>query len=130
MTPRKHLSLFTQSVVIWALFWLLGWPDYYQQYSAAAIGVACTILSVLISLAAIRILQRSRPENRRARAFWCSVYYTATFALLDGLYCGVYLGNGAQYLWQYWYLSVFYITPWLTFMPTEYLMRQEPTIKV
>ena len=125
MTPRKHLSLLIQSVVIWALFWLLGWPDYYQQYSTAAIGVGCTILSVFISLAAIRILQRSRPENRRARAFWCSVYYTATFALLDSLYCGVYLGNGVQYLWQYWYLTVFYITPWLTFMPTEYLLRQD-----
>ncbi len=129
MTAKKHLSLLIQSVVIWALFWLAGLPDYYQQYSAAAIGVACTILSVLISLAAIRILQRSRPENRRARAFWCSVYYTATFALLDSLYCGVYLGYGSQYLWQYWYLTVFYVTPWLTFMPTEYLMRQDQKMK-
>jgi|GEM_PF-6983043 len=67
MTPRKHLSLLIQSVVIWALFWVAGWPDYYQQYSTASISVACTILSVLISLAAIRILQRSRPEHRRAR---------------------------------------------------------------
>lgn len=123
MTPSKHLNLLIQSIVIWALFWIGGWPDYYQQYSPQVLGVACTIISVLISLAAIRILQRSRPENRRARAFWCSVYYTLTFAVLDTLYCGVYLGHGAQYLTQYWYLSVFYVTPWLTFMPTEVLLR-------
>ncbi len=123
MTTAKHLNLLIQSIVIWALFWLGGWPDYYQQYSPQALGVACTIISVLISLAAIRILQRSRPENRRARAFWCSVYYTLTFVLLDTLYCGIYLGHGAQYLTQYWYLSVFYVTPWLTFMPTEILLR-------
>ena len=126
MTPQKHLNLLVQSVVIWALFWVAGLPSYYQQYSAPALGVGCTILSVLISLAAIRILQRSRPENRRARAFWCSVYYTVTFAVLDSLYCGVYLGHGAGYLTQYWYLSVFYVTPWLTFLPTESLLRRAP----
>ena len=51
------------------------------------------------------------------------MYYTLPFALLDTLYCGIYLGHGAHYLTQYWYLSVFYVTPWLTFMPTEYLLR-------
>ena len=124
MTPKKHLDLLIQSIVIWALFWLGGLPWYYQQYSQQTMVVACTILSVLISLAAMRILQRSALANRRARAFWCSVYYTVTFAVLDTLYCGWYLGHGAQYLSQYWYLTVFYVTPWLTFMPTEILLRK------
>ena len=124
MTPKKHLDLLIQSIVIWALFWLGGLPSYYQQYSQKTMGVACTILSVLISLAAMRILQRSALANRYARAFWCSVYYTVTFAVLDTLYCGWYLGHGAQYLSQYWYLTVFYVTPWLTFMPTEILLRK------
>lgn len=123
MTTKKHLNLFIQSVIIWAAFWIAGLPDYYQQYSTQALGVGCTVLSVAISLAALRILQRSRPENRRARAFWCSVYYTVTFFILDAVYCGVYLGHGVAYLDQYWYLTVFYVTPWLTFMPTEYLLR-------
>lgn len=123
MTPEKHVKLLLQSIIIWFAFWLLGWPGYYQQYSAPALGVACTMLSVLICLAAIRILLRSRVENRAARAFWCSVYYTATFAALDTLYCGIYLGHGAQYIIQYWYLSVFYVTPWLTFIPIERLLR-------
>ena len=124
MTPKKHLDLLIQSIVIWTLFWLGGLPSYYQQYSQQTMGVACTILSVLISLAAMRILQRSALANRRARAFWCSVYYTVTFAVLDTLHCGWYLGHGAQYLSQYWYLTVFYVTPWLTFMPTEILLRK------
>jgi hypothetical protein len=125
MTAKKHLNLLIQSIVIWAGFWVLGLPHYYQQYSTVALGVGCTILSVLISLAAIRILQRSRPENRWARAFWCSFYYTVIFAILDTLYCGIYLGYGADYLTRFWYLSVFYITPWLTFLPTEYLLRDK-----
>jgi hypothetical protein len=123
MTPAKHIKLLLQSIAIWFAFWLLGLPSYYQQYSAPALGVACTALSVVIFLAALRILLRSKVENRAARAFWCSVYYTVTFAVLDTLYCGIYLGYGAQYIAQYWYLSVFYVTPWLTFIPIERLLR-------
>jgi hypothetical protein len=125
MTAKKHLKLLIQSIVIWAGFWVIGLPHYYQQYSTVALGVGCAILSVLISLAAIRILQRSQPENRRARAFWCSFYYTVIFAILDTLYCGIYLGYGTDYLTRFWYLSVFYVTPWLTFLPTEYLLRDK-----
>ena len=123
MTPAKHLRLLIQSLVIWLAFWILGLPNYYQQYSAPALGVACTVLSVAICLAALRILLRSSVENRAARAFWCSVYYTATFAILDTLYCGIYLGHGAAYITRYWYLTVFYVTPWLTFIPIERLLR-------
>jgi hypothetical protein len=124
MKAKNHINLLVQSVVIWFGFWLLGLPNYYQQYSTRSLGIACTVLSVLISLAALSILLRSRPENRASRAFWCSVYYTVIFMILDTLYCGVYLGRGAGYLLEYWYLSVFYITPWLTFIPTERLLRK------
>ena len=51
------------------------------------------------------------------------MYYTVTFAILDGLYCGLYLDRGWTFLADYWYLTVFYVTPWLTFIPTERLLR-------
>jgi hypothetical protein len=123
MTAKKHFYLLLQSTTIWAGFWLFGLPDYYQQYSTLAMGVGCTVLSVIISLAALRILLLSRAENRMARAFWYSFYYTVVLAILDTAYCGIYLDLGAKYLAQYWYLTVFYITPWLTFLPTAYLLR-------
>ncbi len=59
-----------------------------------------------------------------SRAIWISFYYTVPFALLDTLYCGLYLGGGASYLYKFWYLTVFYFTPWLTFPPTALLLRR------
>lgn len=47
-----------------------------------------------------------------------------SFAILDWLYCGVYLKHGTAFLSQYWYLTVFYFTPWLTFVPTALLLRR------
>lgn len=122
MPARAHLGLLLQAIAVWGGFWLLGWPAYYQQYPDALVAVASIVLSVVISLAAVFILVRTRPEIRASRAFWIALYYTLPFAVLDTLYCGVYLGLGAAYLVDYWYLTVFYVTPWLTFPPTAKLL--------
>jgi hypothetical protein len=123
MTLRQHATLFVQALVTWGAFWIAGLPHYFQQYSIVVLGSGSVILSVLFSLAAVWVLGRSRPENRMRRACWIAFYFTVPFAVLDTLYCGVYLGHGSGYLAKYWYLSVFYISPWLTFPPTAWLMR-------
>jgi hypothetical protein len=112
-----------QAIAAWAAFWVLGLPRYYQQYSSLALGVGCTLLSVAISLAALYVLSLGQPETRLSRASWIAFYYTVPFAVLDALYCGMYLGHGAGYLHKYWYLTVFYVTPWLTFPPTALLLQ-------
>jgi hypothetical protein len=127
MNLTKHLSLLFQAVCVWAVFWVAGMPSYYQQYSPIAIAVGSILLSVLISLAAVFVLRRVKPENRMTRACWLSFYYTVPLAALDALYCGVYLAQGLSFLYKYWYLSIFYVTPWLTFIPTAMLLGQEET---
>lgn len=123
MQLRTHVKILAQAVLVWFGFWLLGLPDYYQQYSAAAMGIASVVLSVIISLVFLAILLRVQPERRLVVAFWLSLYYTAPFAALDTWYCGIYLGHGASYLWTYWYLTVFYVSPWLTLLPTALLLQ-------
>jgi hypothetical protein len=123
MTSSRHLSLFAQAVAAWFGFWLAGLPHYYQQYSTLALAVASVLLSVAISLAAILLLRRGSDASRRRRAFWYAFYFTVPFAALDTLYCGWWLGRGAAYLHEYWYLTVFYLTPWLTFPPTARLLQ-------
>jgi hypothetical protein len=124
MLVAKHLALFIQCIVVWAMFWLAGLPDYYQQYSPVAMAIVCILVSVAISLAALLILARGRPETRLRRALWISFYCTVPFAVLDWLYCAVHLGHGVAFLVRYWYLTVFYFTPWLTFVPTALLLRR------
>jgi hypothetical protein len=124
MSPRRHLKLLLQGIGVWVGFWVAGLPDYYQQYSTVLLAIGSILLSVAISLGALWILRRGRPQFRRARACWIAFYFTVPFAVLDTLYCGWYLGHGAGYLASYWYLTVFYLTPWLTFPPTAWLLRE------
>lgn len=123
MSLKSHIRLLGQATVIWLIFWLIGLPDYYQQYSPTALGAACVILSVFFSLLAVFVLMRCREETRMPRAFWLSFYYTLPFAVYDTLYCAIYLGLGAGYLVSHWYLTVFYFSVWLTFIPTAILLR-------
>ena len=123
MNPSRHIQTLLLMILIWFAFWLLGLPDYYQQYSTAAVAFSAVLLSTLISLACLAVLVRTRPERRTNKALWLSFYYTVPFAVLDSLYCGLYLGHGATYLWKYWYLTVFYISPWITLLPTAALLR-------
>ncbi len=124
MTDAGHYKLLIQAVLVWLLFFLIGLPDYYQQYPVALIGALSILISVVVSFAAILVCVLSPPELRMRRALWISFYYTAPFFILDALYCGFYLGHGSRYLWTYWYLSIFYVTPWLTFVPTIWLLRK------
>jgi len=124
MSFAKHLALFSQGMAVWATFWLAGLPGYYQQYSQVTMAVGCILLSVAISLGTVFILLRGHPGTKLRRAVWISFYFTVPFAILDWLYCGVYLKHGTAFLSQYWYLTVFYFTPWLTFVPTALLLRR------
>lgn len=128
MTIRRHLTLLLQAIVAWVAFWLAGLPGYYQQYSTLTMAVACVLLSVAISLVAILLLRSGRSDTRLRRAFWLSFYFTVPLAALDAVYCGWYLGVGREFFASYWYLWVFYITPWLTFPPTALLLGQRSDV--
>jgi hypothetical protein len=124
MTAGEHFALFILGLLVWASFWLAGLPGYYQQYSPVAMAIGCILLSVAIPLWALRVLLHRRSATRLRWALWISFYFTVPFALLDWLYCGVYLGQGAAFLWRYWYLTVFYFTPWLTLVPMALLLNR------
>lgn len=117
MRPRNHVRLLALGLATWALFWVLGLPDYYQQYPTWALAVGTVLLTLGTGFVGRLVLARARPERRMERAAWLSFYFTVPFAALDAAYCGWYLGRGAAFLVEYWYLSVFYVIPWALFLP-------------
>ena len=121
MPASSHFKLFVSGVATWFGFWVLGLPDYYQQYSFTFLAVGTAALVPPSAWLGWRIISRTRPEHRLSRALWLSVYFTVPFLALDALYCGVYLGHGAGFFAKYWYLTVFYVMPWVLFIPTAFL---------
>ena len=118
MSSRGHLQIFAAATAAWAIFWLIGWPSYYQQYSTKAMIWVCIVLLPPIVAICYVLLKRVRRDRRLARAAWLAFYFTVPLAIYDWLYCGVHLGYGLRFLTVFWYLTVFYIVPWIVLPAT------------
>lgn len=117
MRAAAHLRLAIIGPLVWAAFWVLGWPDYYQQYATPLVAFATAALVPPTAWIGWRSIRRAKPEHRLARAAWMSFWFTVPFLALDTLYCGVWLGEGPGFLVKYWYLTSFYVIPWVLWMP-------------
>jgi hypothetical protein len=117
MRTGAHLRLAILAVILWAAFFVGGLPHYDQQYGFAVQAGGSALLVPIIGLAGGRVIVQARAERRRTLALWLSFYATVPFLILDVCYCGVYLGLGAGFLRSHWYLTIFYVIPWLLFVP-------------
>ena len=129
MRAKTHFKILAIAILVWFLFWLAGLPDYYQQHSPVWLGIGSCFITVLSALAGIYVLNRGQPARRLQFSIWLSFYNTVPFALLDYAYCGLYLNQGIAYLISYWYLSIFYLIPWLLFVPTAMLLQPRQSTK-
>jgi hypothetical protein len=112
MTLQGHVRLLLAATIAWVLFWVVGLPDYYQQYSTTFMVWFDTIALVPLSAAFVYVLGRASRPGRIRLALWMAFYFTVPIAIYDWLYCGVLLGQGPGFVWRYWYLSVYYVIPW------------------
>jgi hypothetical protein len=124
MKFRKHLKLLLIVSIAWLLFWIAGLPDYYQQYSLATIFILVLAILLPIWYLVYRNIKKSKPGRGLKVAFWWTFYITVPLFFYDLIYCGIYLKHGVGFLWKYWYLTVYYIIPWLIFPLTGWLVER------
>jgi hypothetical protein len=122
MRIRSHLRLLVIVSVAWILFWIAGLPDYYQQYSTKFMIFFDLAILPPIWLIVYRSIKKARPGKGFKISLWWSFYISFPLFAYDFLYCGVYLGHTTTFLWEYWYLTVYYVLPWIIFPPTGWLV--------
>lgn len=123
---KRHLKLLASGLLTWGAFWVAGLPDYYQQYPAWLLALGTALLVPPTAWVGWKLIVGTKAEHRFSRAFWLAFYFTVPFAVADTLYCGVYLGHHEAYLVKYWYLTVFYVIPWVLYLPMGLSRRPSP----
>ena len=113
MSPRAHRKLLLLGIIAWGAFWVIGLPSYYQQYSTTVMVWFDALLLLPLNAIFTRMLRRVRANRRLTTSLWIAFYFTGPLALYDWLYCGVLLGHGLAFISRYWYVSVYYVIPWL-----------------
>ncbi|MBM3125319.1 MAG: hypothetical protein FJZ87_09635 [Chloroflexi bacterium] len=123
MTLRKHLRLLVIVTAVWLLFFVAGAPDYYQQYSTQSMIIFD--LAVLPLLWWVCYLSIKKSRNPMASSFWLAFYFVVPLFFYDLIYIGVYLGYGFDFIWKFWYLSVYYLLPWMILPPTGWWIERQ-----
>jgi hypothetical protein len=113
MKRRHHFRLLGLATLVWVGFLLAGLPEYYRQYSTEFMVAFDLVLLLPISVVFRRVLRRVPTSRRMQVALWIAFYFTVPLAVYDYVYCGLILGSGFRFLWEYWYLTVYYAIPWI-----------------
>lgn len=128
MTLKKHAALLSYSFVTWLVFYLLGLPDYYQQYPTwvhVVLVIAVTVLYFPWGRQSLRLFWRDGQHRRNAR--WLALYLTAPLFIYDYLLLAVYKGLGIGFVVPYWYLTLFYFSFWVQIPYIARRMQAEST---
>lgn len=124
MGLHKHFRLFAIASFAWLAFWIVGLPDYYRQYSGNfMLWVVLLLLPPLESIITLT-LRRVHLRRRLIVACWVAFCFTVPLAIYDWLYCGVYRGYGLRFLVDFWYLTFYYIIPWLLLPASALLLNR------
>ena len=97
------------------------------EVASRTIGGECARLLGLGAGVSLEELVIALATGRRlAVASWLAFYITVPLLLYDALYCGVWLGHGLRFFVDFWYLSVYYVIPWLILPPTGLWLDRRP----
>ena len=113
MQARGHIKILGIVTAAWAIFWLIGWPEYYRQYSFRFMLLFDAAILIPLWFVVYRVLRATPRNYRTSLSLWLAFYITVPLFLYDYLYCGAYLKHGWYFISEYWFLSVYYVIPWI-----------------
>lgn len=116
MTITKHAKFLAYSFVTWLIFYLIGWPDYYQSWPFWAKVVLCIVVTAMYFPATTYSLHRFwDDENHLVNSCWLALYLTVPLFVYDYVLLAVYKELGIMFVIPYWYLTIFYFSFWIQF---------------
>ena len=125
MRTKTHLQIFTIATVVWLLFFIAGMPDYYLQYSNTSLIWYVILLIIPFSVIIFFVFKPIRKNKRIKISIWYSFYFTVPLFIYDTVYCGIYLGYSYKFILTFWFLSVYYIIPWILFPVIALLLNKK-----
>ena len=125
MIVKIHLRILIYATIVWILFFLAGMPDYYLQYSTKSIILYEILLLIPFSVIIWFIFRPIKTSRRIKLSLWYSFYFTVPLSIYDYIYCGIYLGYGLRFIYVFWFLSLYYIIPWILFPMIATLLNKK-----
>ena len=92
MNSRKHLQLLAYSFITWFTFYLIGLPDYYQQWYLWAKVLICTGVTIAYFPITEYTLRTYFSDGKHlTNSCWLALYLTLPLFVYDYLLLGTHL---------------------------------------
>lgn len=116
MNKKKHVQLLVYSFVTWLSFYLVGLPEYYQQwYLWAKVLVVIGVTLLYFPVTRYTLDNFWDDGEHLSNACWLAFYLTFFLFVYDYLLLAWYKGLGIGFVVPYWYLTFFYFSFWIQF---------------
>ena len=120
---KTHLQLLAYSFITWLSFYLVGLPDYYQQWHPLAKLTILPLVTALYFPLTRYALRKFWDDRRHLENSWLLAFYlTVPLFVYDYLLLAAYKGLGIGFVIPYWYLTFFYFSFWLQFPAGGWLL--------
>jgi len=129
MKTKHHIRILISATIVWFIFFILGLPDYYLQYSTTTMIWFAILVLFSISFIIWFVLKKIKRSRRMNIALWYSFYFTIPLAIYDYLYCGIYLKYGIKFIFVFWILSVYYLILWILFPLIAFILNSRKATK-
>ena len=116
MTLKKHIQLTIYSSLGWLGFYIVGLPDYYQQWYFWAKLASIPLLTLAFFPLTRYTLKTFWHDGKHyINSCWLALYFTLPLFIYDYLLLAVYKDLGIGFVIPYWYLTFFYFSFWIQF---------------
>ncbi|MEM7392086.1 MAG: hypothetical protein AAF492_07020 [Verrucomicrobiota bacterium] len=116
MSAKKHGQLLLYSFVTWFSFYLIGLPEYYQQWPLWAKLVIVPLVTLMYFPVTSYTLRKFWQDGRHVRnSLWLALYLTLPLFVYDYLLLALGWGLGISFVIPFWYLTFFYFSFWIQF---------------
>ena len=113
--------MFSLATTGWTLYFIFGLPSDHLQTTSFWPIIIFGEISPALALATFGWRRCARTSALVWRiAAWIAFYMTVPLLLYDYLYLAVHQQRGRDSLRAHWYLTVFYIIPWLLLPPVAW----------
>ncbi|CAA0093192.1 Uncharacterised protein [Zhongshania aliphaticivorans] len=116
MNITKHFQLLFYSFITWLSFYLIGLPEYYQQWPIGAKLAILPIVTILYFPITKFSLKKYWDDGKHViNSCWLAFYLTFPLFVYDYLLLAKYKDLGISFVIPYWYLTFFYFSFWIQF---------------
>ncbi|MEM7020621.1 MAG: hypothetical protein AAF512_25175 [Pseudomonadota bacterium] len=126
MSPKKHVQLLAYSFITWLSFYIIGLPEYGQQwYLWAKLAILPLVTAMYFPVTRYTLKTFWSDGRHFINSCWLAFYLTLPLFIYDYLLLAVYKDLGIQFVIPYWYLTFFYFSFWLQFPFIGWRMERE-----